>query len=154
MEPNFAFLCNDIARMFRKRFDEAAREVRIVGTGAQWRVLLILKHRPGINQGQLAEVMDVEPITACRMVDRLEQAGLIERRRDPEDRRAWKLFLTDEALPVITEMREIGQRITKTALARLSDDDVNRVMGILTTVRETLSMAEDEHAAGREAHHG
>lgn len=154
MEPNFAFLCNDIARMFRKRFDEAARGVRIVGTGVQWRVLLILKHRPGINQGQLAEMMDVEPITACRMVDRLEQSGLIERRRDPEDRRAWRLFLTDAALPVILEMREIGQRITKSALARLSDDDVNRVIEALVTVRETLSMAEDEHAAGREAHHG
>jgi len=153
MEPNFAFLCSDIARMFRKRFDEAAREVKIVGTGAQWRVLLILKHRPGINQGQLAELLDVEPITACRMVDRLEQAGLIERRRDPEDRRAWRLFMTDAALPVIQEMREIGRRVTEASLARVSGEDADRVLGILATVRETLSMMEDEHA-GREARHG
>lgn len=153
MEPNFAFLCNDIARMFRKRFDEAAREVNLVGTGVQWRVLLILRQRPGINQGQLAELLDVEPITACRMVDRLEQAGLIERRRDPDDRRAWRLFTTDAALPVIHEMREIGRRLTEASLTRVSKEDVDRVLGILATVRETLSMMEDEHA-GREAHHG
>lgn len=153
MEPNFAFLCNDIARMYRKRFDEAARGVKIIGTGVQWRVLLTLKHRPGINQGQLAEALDVEPITACRMVDRLEQSGLLERRRDPEDRRAWRLFLTEAALPVIQEMREIGQRITRASLARLSEEDVDRVIGILTTVRETLTMVEDDNA-GRKARHG
>ena len=147
MEPNFAFLCSDIARLFRKRFDETARESKLVSTGAQWRVLLILKHSPGINQGRLAELLDVEPITACRMVDRLEQAGLIERRRDPEDRRAWRLFLTDAGIPVVQEMREIAQQLTKTSLSRVSEDDVQRVMGILATVRETLSMMEDENAA-------
>ncbi len=153
MEPNFAFLCNDIARIFRKRFDEAARELKIGGTGAQWRVLLTLEHQPGINQGRLAEMLDVEPITACRMVDRLETAGFIERRRDPDDRRAWRLFLTEAALPVIQEMREIGERLKRTAIARLSDEEVDCVIKILTTVRETLSVVEDEQA-GREARLG
>jgi len=153
MEPNLAFLCNDIARLSRKRFDEAARELKVIGTGAQWRVLLILKRYPGINQGQLAERLDVEPITACRMVDRLEQAGLIERRRDPDDRRAWRLFMTDAALPVIQEMRKIGQRIRAASLSRISEEDAERLLGLLEIVRETLSMMEDEHA-GRLARHG
>ena len=72
METNVAFLCNDIARLFRKRFCEEVRDTSSSGsTGAQWRALLIVERDQGISQGMLAERLDVEPITECRMVDRL-----------------------------------------------------------------------------------
>ncbi len=145
MEMNFAFLCNDVARLFRKRFAEAAREVG--GTGAQWRVLLTLRKCPGINQGMLAERLDVEPISACRMVDRLEQAGLVERRRDPADRRVWQLFLTDAATPVVEDLHIIGEKLLKQALSALTPEESQQVFTHLSTIRDTLIAADEQQLA-------
>ena len=60
-------------------------------------MLSVLRRHEGINQGGLAEILEVEPITVCRMVDRLQEAGLVERRPDPADRRSWRLHLTAKA---------------------------------------------------------
>lgn len=141
MESNLAFLCNDVSRLFRKRFDEFAREVG--STGVQWRVLLMLQHWPGVNQGVLADKLEVEPITACRMVDRLEQAGLVERRRDPDDRRAWQVFLTEAGQPVVAQLREIGAELLELAVSDLTAEESELLKNCLTKVRNTLSMSED-----------
>ena len=82
-------------RMMRRFYDRGASVLGV--TSAQWRLLLRLAREPGLKQVELAERLDVEPITACRIVDRLEDAGLVERQRDPEDRRAWRLVLTAKA---------------------------------------------------------
>ncbi|MGD9809991.1 MAG: MarR family winged helix-turn-helix transcriptional regulator [Sphingobium sp.] len=151
MENNIAFLCVDIGRLFRKRFADAARCVG--GTGAQWRALIVLRRMPGISQGTLAERLDVEPITACRMVDRLEQAGLVERRRDPADRRAWRLFLTDAADPVVDELEDIGARMLEQATSVLDEDEKERVRRGLSAIRDTLA-ATDEQPCVREVSNG
>ncbi len=142
MEQNLAFVCNDVARLFRKRFAEAARNVG--GTGPQWRVLLALQKYPGINQGALAEQLDVEPISACRMIDRLEQAGLVERRRDPSDRRVWQLFLTESADPVVRELHLIGASMLEQATSALAPEEIERLFAYLARVRETLIMPEEQ----------
>lgn len=151
METNLAFLCFDITRLFRKRFAEAARSIG--GTGAQWRSLLILERHPGINQGALADHLDVEPITACRMIDRLEQAGFVERRRDPDDRRVWQLFLTVDAQPFVAELREIGKRTLEQATASLSKEELERLETTLAKVRDSIA-ATDECRKPAEADHG
>ena len=97
MTDTLGFLIADVSRLIRRRFDERAR--LIGATRAQWRTLVVLSRHEGINQGGLAELLEVEPITLCRMIDRLEEAGLVERRRDPGDRRAWRIYLTDKARP-------------------------------------------------------
>ncbi len=142
MEQNLAFVCNDVARLFRKRFAEAARNVG--GTGPQWRVLLALQKYPGINQGALAEQLDVEPISACRMIDRLEQAGLVERRRDPSDRRVWQLVLTESADPLVRELHLIGASMLEQATSALAPEEIERLFAYLARVRETLIMPEEQ----------
>lgn len=151
MESNLAFLCLDIGRLFRRRFGELARETG--HTGAQWRVLLMLQRSPGINQGALAEQLDVEPITACRMVDRLEQAKLVERRRDPEDRRAWQLFLTPAAEPVVTELKIIGAELLDWSTADLTVEEVTNLCKYLMKIRDKFVMT-DERRQVQEAHNG
>lgn len=143
MENNLAFLCTDLARMFRKRFADAARSVG--GTGAQWRALLTLKRHPGIGQGALAEKLDVEPITTCRMVDRLEQAGLVERRRDPSDRRAWRLFLTENAEPVVEDLQEIGSRLIEQTTSVLTKEELETVTRLLAAMRDNLVGMEEQY---------
>ena len=141
MENNLAFLFMDTARLFRKKFAEAARSFG--GTGPQWRALLVLEKNPGINQGMLAEHLDVEPITACRMVDRLEQAGLVERRRDPADRRVWQLFVTESAAPVVGNLRAVGGGLIERAASALSPEEAESLKVMITRVRDNLASMED-----------
>ena len=103
-----AWELGETSRIMRRYYDRGVAALGV--TTAQWRVLLRLAREPGLKQVELAERMDVEPITACRIVDRLEEAGLVERLRDPEDRRAWRLELTGKAAvtpadPVLDQYR-------------------------------------------------
>ncbi|MDQ4421187.1 MarR family transcriptional regulator [Sphingobium sp. DEHP117] len=151
MESNLAFLCYDIGRLFRKRFGELARQTG--PTGTQWRALLVVQRYPGINQGMLAEHLDVEPITACRMVDRLEQANLVERRRDPNDRRAWTLYLTDAAVPAVNDLKAHGLKVLEWMTSDLTREEVEMLGRYLTRIREKFATADDT-SGYLEAHNG
>lgn len=136
MSETFGFYISDIARLFRRRFEAQARVVGV--TGPQWRVMFTLARNPGLNQSQLADILEVEPITTCRMVDRMEQAGLAERRRDPKDRRAWQIHLTDAAIPMLEELKSFGEGAMEGALAGLSPQEADQLLGLLIRVRDNL----------------
>lgn len=133
MTDHIGFALSDISRLMRKRFDLAARSIGVTGT--QWRVLFLLERMPGLNQGQIAERLDVEPITTCRMIDRLEQAGLVERRRDPTDRRAWQIFSTGKGGPLLDQLRVIADDLSSQALTGLSPGEVETLHSLLARVR-------------------
>ncbi len=137
MTETLGFLITDVTRQMRKRFDERARTSG--ATGTQWRTLKLLERREGINQGQLAELLEVEPITACRMIDRLEEAGLVERRRDPADRRAWLIFLTPKARPVLEELHVVAEGMIANLLHGLGPEQVDALIHALNTMRVNLS---------------
>lgn len=136
MDMNLGFLCGDVSRLMRKHFDIAAREMGV--TGPQWRVLANVARDPGLNQGTLADRLDVEPITTCRMVDRLEQAGLLERRRDPLDRRAWQLFLTDAAKPLMENLHRVGDEMLAMATEGLTAAERQILSDLMMRIRENL----------------
>lgn len=148
MTDTLGFLMSDVSRQMRRRFDERARSSG--ATGAQWRALKILERREGLKQGQLAELLEVEPITACRMIDRLEEAGLVERRRDPTDRRAWLIYLTNKARPLLDELRIIGATMIEEALQGLSLRQRDQFIGSLNTIRANLTQSSE----GKEAANG
>lgn len=136
MTEHIGFYVSDIGRLMRKRFDVAAKELGV--TGSQWRVLFMLHRTPGINQGQIAERLEVEPITTCRMIDRLEQAGLVERRRDPSDRRAWQIFLTDEADPLLSQLGFVAEDMRAQSLQGFAPDEVEQLQSMLDRLRNNL----------------
>lgn len=137
MNDSLAFLISDTARLMRRRFDERAREIGV--TRAQWRALTTINHREGINQGGLAELIEVEPISLCRMIDRLEEAGLVERRRDPSDRRAWQLYLTDKARPLIAHFRGLADALVEHALHGLDEARQAQLADALGVIRANLT---------------
>lgn len=149
MDNSLGYRINDLARLIRKRFDEESRDLGV--TNSQWRVLVNVFRRPGINQGALAELMEVEPITTCRMVDRLEMAGLVERRRDPNDRRAWQIYLKDAAMPLIDKLKERATELNAMALAGLGEQDQAELVRILDVIWQNLSGNPSEV---RQARHG
>ena len=152
-DPAFGFLVHDISRMLRKRFDRRARDIGL--TKSQWIVLAHLARHEGIHQGGLADILELEPATLARHLDRLEDTGWIERRPDPSDRRAWRLHLTGKATPVLEKMGDLVEITTQEALAGLSREERERLQGQLLTIRanltdrpETETPAAAEEAAG------
>ena len=136
MDNNIAFLASDVGRLFRKRFELATRDLGI--TSPQWRMILRISENPGINQGSLAGMLEVEAITAGRMIDRLERLGLVERRPDPTDRRAWLLHLTDRARPMVDLLRNRAATVIAESTETLSPDELAQLVGLLARVRERL----------------
>ena len=128
-------------RMMRRFYDRGASALGV--TSAQWRMLLRLAREPGLKQVELAERLDVEPITACRIVDRLEDAGLVERHRDPDDRRAWRLMLTKKATPILEKLRILAEEMSAEAFSGLSPDEIENMRTALGKVRENVSRAEN-----------
>jgi MarR family transcriptional regulator, transcriptional regulator for hemolysin len=143
LDSSFGFLLHDIARLMRKRFDQRARNLNL--TRAQWQVLAHLARHEGINQAGLAEILEIEPITLGRLVDRMAESGWVERRPHPSDRRARQLYLTAQAEPVFARMRALGDETREEALAGLSQDDRDRLTATLIDIRNNLS---DRNPAG------
>jgi DNA-binding MarR family transcriptional regulator len=131
--------------MMRRAFDARARTIGV--TRPQWQVLTTLRRHEGINQGGLAEQLDVEPITVCRMVDRLQDAGLVERRADAADRRSWRLHLTPRALDLLDQLRPLAEAMIEEALDGIDAHDRQTLVRLLTQVRENLSRRQGEMAA-------
>jgi DNA-binding MarR family transcriptional regulator len=137
MDENIGSMVADVARLIRRSFDERARGIGV--TRPQWRVLSVLHRNEGVNQGGLADLLEVEPITLCRMVDRLQEADLVERRSDPADRRAWRLYLTVKARALLEQLRPLAQGMFDDALEGLSEDDYSQMMVSLDRIRQNLS---------------
>ena len=136
-QDNLGALIADVSHLLRRAFDERARDIGV--SRPQWRVLTMLRRHEGINQGGLAELIEVEPITLCRMVDRLQEADLVERRADPADRRAWRLFLTARARSLLEDMRPLALGLFDEAMAGLSGDEQAGLIRALARVRTNLS---------------
>ncbi|MFZ1742312.1 MAG: MarR family transcriptional regulator, partial [Pontixanthobacter sp.] len=136
MDENLGYLISDTGRILRKAFDKRARRVGI--TRPQWRVLARLNREPGINQAPLAALLEVEPITLTRMIDRLQQAGMVERRNDPNDRRAWCLYLTEKAEPVLAQMQELADELHHDMMAGMQPNSGAQLTGLLTSLRDNL----------------
>jgi MarR family transcriptional regulator, transcriptional regulator for hemolysin len=146
LSREFAFTINDVARMLRTYADYRARQFGI--TRAQWAVLVRLERFEGLKQSDLAEMLDLQPITLTRLLDRLCDCGLIERRADPNDRRAKRLFLMPAARPLLEQLGELGEEVMGTALAGVERDTVERMVAQLAIVKENLRQAIAQRNAG------
>ena len=139
------FLLSDVARLLGTCADQRARQHGM--TRAQWAVLLRLERHEGLKQSDLAEILDIQPITLTRLVDRLCDNGLIERRADPNDRRAKRLYLTPAARPLIDRVTEQVEELAQTVLEGIAPSSVEPMLSQLGVARENL-----KQAIGRNGH--
>lgn len=153
MKPEHAsigLLLIDTGRLLRKRFEQNVRGTGL--TRAQWQVLKEIYVQEGLNQGALAELLEVEPITVGRLVDRLEHAGLIERRPHPTDRRAWSLYLLPAAHPLLETLKGIAAETRAELLQGMSDTEIDEAMRLFAKMKDNLvaimSDAGDERRVG------
>jgi len=137
MNDNIGTMLGQVSRLLRRRFDERARGIGV--TRPQWQVLTLLKRNEGINQGGLAELLEVEPITLGRMVDRLQDADLVVRRADPNDRRAWRLHVTERGEELIEQLRPFARETFAVALEGIDEAEQQQLMAILDRMRANMS---------------
>ena len=151
-QPTLGFVLHDVARLLRKRFEQRARDLGL--TRSQWQTLAYLSQNEGIHQGGLADILEIEPITLVRILDKLEARGLVERRQHAADRRIWLLFLTPEAYPLLTEIRGIGEVTRGEALTGISDQERAQLLNTLLIMKANLLEACRLPVDGKEASHG
>ena len=136
LEREVAFNINDVARLLKTYADQRARDFGM--TRAQWAVLARVERSEGLKQCELADTLDLQPITLTRLIDRLCDGGLIERRSDPDDRRAKRLYLTPAARPVLDGLTRLGQDIMATVLAGIEPAAVEQLLAHLLTLKTNL----------------
>jgi MarR family transcriptional regulator for hemolysin len=130
------FLMHEVARLLRAEF---TRRIEHLGlTQAQWQTLGHLARNQGLKQAQLAEILEIRPITLTRLIDRLQEAGLVERRPDPDDRRAQRLFLTTKAQPLIEKMWGEAARVREKAMAGLPPQKREELVDTLAAMKSNL----------------
>lgn len=137
-EATLGALMHDLSRLLKRRFVLRAREENLALTRAQCSVLWHLAQCEGASQAALAARMDIEPITLARLLYKLEALGLIERRRDPHDRRAHTLHLTAETEPVLEQIYSLSERVGDEAQAGLSAIERERLHKLLGQVKSNL----------------
>ena len=136
------FLLHDVARQIRFAFEARTRSIGV--TRPQYRVLSHLARTPGLTQSELADLLDVERITLGRMVDRMSDAGLVERRADPADRRVWRLHMLPAAMAVVDRLGEIGHEVEEEALAFLDAPARIALSTSLTQLRDGMRTAREK----------
>ena len=152
IKRDFAFALNDAARMLRTFADHEAAQFGI--TRAQWVVLARLDRSEGLKQSELAEILDLQPISLTRLLDKLCESGLIERRPDPVDRRAKRLFLTPAARPLLEKLADLGEELMTTALAGIEPAGLEAMVAQLGIMKENLRQAIAQRPADAERHYG
>lgn len=139
VDVNFLFTLGELQRLVRAYADREA--ARFGMTRAQWAVLAKVERFEGMKQSELAEQMEMQPITLTRLIDKLADAGLIERRGDDTDRRVNRLYLKKAARPLLAKLAVLRGELTDTALQGISPDETERLMGHLEAIKENVRNA-------------
>lgn len=146
MEMSFEYLLVDVARMYKTIFNRQFQP--LVGlTQAQSRTLIHLARNEGINQARLAEILEIQPITLARAIDRLAADGWVERRQDPGDRRAFTLHLLPKAQPALAEMRELVLALREETLNTLTIEERMAFVRTLQVIQGNIAAIDTKNAS-------
>ncbi|TKC91612.1 MarR family transcriptional regulator [Trinickia terrae] len=143
LEKRFGFLISDVGRLCGKRFDDLAKS-SVELTRAQCRALAYLSRFGNVNQARLADLLEVAPISAGRLLDRMEEGGWVERPANPNDRRERQVLLTEKAEKTLDTARRVGDEIAAEALAGFSAEEIEQLISMLRRVRTNLSSIVDQ----------
>jgi|SRR5580658_7525378 MarR family transcriptional regulator for hemolysin len=150
---SLGFALKATLRLYSRNFERHASGLGL--TLSQCRVLAQLSRSEGLSQARLAECTETDPMTLVRVLDRMEQEHWIERRPDPSDRRAYRIYLTADAKPVLARIAEVSEQTRLDATAGMSDEETARLLALLQRMQSNLSASDETHinpsdAAGRQ----
>ena len=137
---SLGFLLHDAQRLLRKHFEARGSEYGL--SSAQWRLLVILVKEDGAGQARLAELLEIEPISVSRLIDRMVEGGWVERRQDANDRRVRMVFATQKARTAFEKVKSLASDLYDTAMDGLSAEERETLFHALRTVCDNLSDGE------------
>src|ERR1700751_551045 len=146
VDMNFLFALGEVQRLMRAYADTEAARYGI--TRAQWAVLAKVERHEGMKQTELAEQLEMQPITLTRLIDKLCDNGWIERRGDETDRRVNRLYLKKAARPLLGKLAGLRSELTATALDGIDPTDAHRMLAQLETIKENVRNAIQNTEAG------
>lgn len=146
-ERMLGFVIHDVSRLLRRRYEQTARDEGLGLTRTQCSVLAHLARQEGVNQATLAQTLDIEPITLVRLLDRLEEARFIQRKPDPQDRRAYVLELTAKARPMLERIYEVAAKVYEEAQTGMSKAETAQLLSLLHRLKANLARRMSEAAA-------
>jgi MarR family transcriptional regulator, transcriptional regulator for hemolysin len=141
-DRSFGFLVHDVSRLVKRRFEHAARQIGLPITRRQAAVLLYIARKEGVSQAEVAAWLDLEPIALVRILDKLNEEGLVERRAHPTDRRVRTLWLKPAARPDVERILEINMAIREEAFAGLAAGTRDALIAALAAVKDNLMLQE------------
>ena len=150
LQPNIGALMHDVARLMRRRFERRARQSGLSITRQQARALLSVARNEGLSQAAVATLLDIEPIALVRLLDRLHEEGLVERRLHPTDRRVRTLWMTPLGWTVVDRILAINAQIREEACAGLSPAARDALLQTLDHLKSNLLMGEESETAAAE----
>ena len=136
------FQLSDVARAMRTHIDQCAREHGM--TRAQWSVLVRLERQEGMTQAEMAEALEIQPISLVRLIDRLCEQSQVERRPHPRDRRANRLYLTDKGRATLALLTPVGREIAGELFADVDEEEISALLGSLLRIKRNI-----RHAAAK-----
>ncbi len=150
LRRELVFQLVETSRLLRTYVEQRARQHGT--TRAQWGVMSRLRRQEGLNQAALAEQMDLQPISLARLLDRLQNQNLVERREDPSDRRAYRLFLTPEGRALVDELDPVRSEIAQDVLGEAEEDAILSALGTLAMIREQIRTRSEDKAPASAGH--
>jgi MarR family transcriptional regulator for hemolysin len=150
LQPKIGATLHEVARLIRRRFERRARQAGLSMTRHQARTLLYIAREEGLSQAAIATMLDIEPIALVRMLDRLHEEGLVERRAHPTDRRIRTLWLTPAGWAVVNRVLEINTAVREEACAGMTPTARDALMRALGHMRGNLTLAEEAESAAAE----
>jgi MarR family transcriptional regulator for hemolysin len=136
-----------VARQLRTTFDQSAERSGL--TRAQWHLIAAVARHPGATQRLIAEALEVREITAGRLVDRLCEEGYLKRQENPNDRRAYCLYLTPAAQPVLDKLDELGKIHEAAIFAGFEAEELEKLDELLDGISRNLALFRDQRAGGK-----
>jgi MarR family transcriptional regulator for hemolysin len=152
IKREIAFMIKDVSRMMGTYADQQGRVLGI--SRAQWTVLVRLERTEGLKQSELAEILDLQPISLTRLLDRLDENGLIERRADPNDRRVNRLYLKPAARPLLDQLATLSETLMGTVLEGIEPESMERMLRDLKLIKDNLRAAIARNASQQQAANG
>ena len=147
LQPNIGAMLHDVARLIRRRFERRVRHTGLALTRHQARTLLYIARNEGLSQAAIATMLEIEPIALVRLLDRMHEEGLVDRRSHPTDRRVRTLWLTPLGWGAVERVLAINAEIREEACAGLNQEVRDALMATLKHMMGNLTLAEEETAA-------